>query len=68
MPGLFVEMGLTNFLPRLASNHGDPPDLCLLDSWDYMHETPHPASPTVFFLNTLVFRPHPEPVKSEWSY
>jgi hypothetical protein len=22
------------FLPRLASNH-DPPDLCLLSSWDY---------------------------------
>jgi hypothetical protein len=28
--GIF-EIGLTNYLPRLASNC-DPPDLCLLDS------------------------------------
>jgi hypothetical protein len=26
-------------LPGLASNH-DPPDLCLLSSWDYRHEPP----------------------------
>jgi hypothetical protein len=32
---LLVEM---NFLPGLASNH-EPPDLCLLSSWEYRLES-----------------------------
>jgi hypothetical protein len=31
--------GLANFLPVLASNH-NPPNLYLLNSWDYRHEPP----------------------------
>jgi hypothetical protein len=33
MMGVF-EVGLTNYLPELALNC-NPPDLCLLSSWDY---------------------------------
>jgi hypothetical protein len=35
----FSRQGLANYLLRLASNC-DPPDLCLLSSWDYRHEPP----------------------------
>jgi hypothetical protein len=35
---LLVEMGLVNFLPTMMSMH-DPPDLYLLSSWDYKHES-----------------------------
>jgi hypothetical protein len=38
-------------LPGLASNH-DPPDLCLLSSWDDRCETPA-SSPPLFFLKKL---------------
>jgi hypothetical protein len=34
---------LTNFFPRLASNH-NPPEFHLLSSWDYREETPYLAS------------------------
>jgi hypothetical protein len=34
-----------NYLPKVALNH-DPPDLCLLSSWDYRRE---PLVP--YFLN-----------------
>jgi hypothetical protein len=33
----FSRYGLENFLPGLASN-GNPPDLCVLGSWDYRYE------------------------------
>jgi hypothetical protein len=39
VPGLFFEMGLTNFLPRLASNQC-PPKLHFLSSWDDWHVPP----------------------------
>jgi hypothetical protein len=34
---VFSRYILTNYLPRLASNH-HPPDFCLLSSWDYRCE------------------------------
>jgi hypothetical protein len=40
-PDLFVEMG-SNFLPELAFNL-NPPNLCLLCSWDYSCEPLCPA-------------------------
>jgi hypothetical protein len=43
---------LWNYLPRVALNR-DPPDLCLLSSWDYRHEPPAPS--TCFFLTTSKF-------------
>jgi hypothetical protein len=47
---LLVEMGvLITFLPRLSSNH-DPPNLCLLSSWDYRWEPVGPAPLTFVFL------------------
>jgi hypothetical protein len=36
-------MGLTNFLPGLASSH-NPPSLHFPHSCDYRHESPHLAS------------------------
>jgi hypothetical protein len=48
--------GLTNFLPVLDSNC-DPPNLCLLSSWDCKHELPCPAlgfsNTKIVFGNTL---------------
>jgi hypothetical protein len=38
---------IENYLPELASNR-DPPDFCLLSSWDYRHE-PLVPSPTGIF-------------------
>jgi hypothetical protein len=46
---LFVEVESHNFLPRLALNLR-PPDLCLLNCWDYRHVSPCPA-PEILFLN-----------------
>jgi hypothetical protein len=43
--------GLINFLPRLAENL-DPPDLCLLSSWDYRHE-PLCLAGNTFYITTL---------------
>jgi hypothetical protein len=40
---IFVRV-LQNYLPGLASNH-DPPDLCLLSSWDYRCEPLAPGFP-----------------------
>jgi hypothetical protein len=41
--GYFLRQGLKNYLPGLALNL-DPPDLCLLSSWDYRREPPAPSS------------------------
>jgi hypothetical protein len=40
---LFFKIGFANYLPRLASNL-NPPDLCLLSSWDYRGEPLVPGS------------------------
>jgi hypothetical protein len=44
--GYFGDGGLANYLPRLALNQS-PPNLSLLSSWDYRHETLAP-SPSEF--------------------
>jgi hypothetical protein len=50
MMGFFeIEFLVINYLPRLASNH-DPPDLCLLSSWDCRSEPPVPGCYIVFIL------------------
>jgi hypothetical protein len=38
----FFQDRFSNYFPRLASNR-DPPDLCLLSSWDYRSEPPVPG-------------------------
>jgi hypothetical protein len=49
------------YFPRLALNR-DPPDLCLLSSWDYRLEPLCPALPDYFSL--LSFHCSPVPCKS----
>jgi hypothetical protein len=44
----FLRSGLANYLPGLALNL-DPPDLCLLSSWDYRHEPPVPGLKSSIF-------------------
>jgi hypothetical protein len=44
--GFFRNYFLVNYLPGLASNF-DPPDLCLLSSYDYRHE---PLAPSICLL------------------
>jgi hypothetical protein len=41
-----------NYLPELALNH-NPPDLCLLRSWNPSHEPPAPGSILTFWLLVL---------------
>jgi hypothetical protein len=41
-PAYWLKWGLHNFLFGVALNY-DPPDLCLLSSYDYGHESTHPA-------------------------
>jgi hypothetical protein len=41
-----------NYLPELASNH-DPPDLCLLSSWDYGREPLAPGKTEHFCFKTF---------------
>jgi hypothetical protein len=46
-PGLLFVTGFwrhchSNYLPGLALNH-DPPDLCLLNSWDDRRQPPEPS-------------------------
>jgi hypothetical protein len=47
----FFDMGLVNYLPRLALNY-DSPDLCLLSSYDYRHvpPVPHPAGGSFYYF------------------
>jgi hypothetical protein len=45
--GIFELGSLLNYLPGLASNR-DPPDLCLLSSWDYRRE--HAVSSQYFMV------------------
>jgi hypothetical protein len=39
--GIF-KIGYMSYLPKLALNH-NPPDLCLLSSWDYRRDPPVPG-------------------------
>jgi hypothetical protein len=55
--------GLTNFLPRLALNH-DPPDLCLLISWDYRCGLQCPVIIFIFLLLFFLKKEHKTPGKS----
>jgi hypothetical protein len=48
----FSRWGLTNYLPGLALNH-DPPDLCLLSSWDYRCGPPCQASDFSFSFTDI---------------
>jgi hypothetical protein len=43
-----------NYLPGLALN-SDPPDLCLLSSWDYRDEPPAPGLLQIFLKKTFKF-------------
>jgi hypothetical protein len=52
--GIF-EIGSLNYLPGLASNC-DPPDLCLLSSWDYRHEPLAPSSSSLFLNEYINFK------------
>jgi hypothetical protein len=45
----FLREDLTNYLPRLALNH-DPPDLCLLSSWDDRRAPLAPSRPRLFLI------------------
>jgi hypothetical protein len=51
---VFSRWGLVNYLPRLASNP-NPPDLCLLSSWDYWHEPLAPGSTFIFIYLLFIF-------------
>jgi hypothetical protein len=37
-----LSQDFANYLPGLTLNQ-DPPDLCLLGSWDYRYEPPAPS-------------------------
>jgi hypothetical protein len=52
--GFFSRLGLANYLSRLASNC-DPPDLCLLSSWDYRCEL---SVPGLYCI--ILTEPYPE--------
>jgi hypothetical protein len=45
----FFKVGSCELFAQLALNH-DPPDLCLLSSWDYRYAQSCPASDNSFFL------------------
>jgi hypothetical protein len=45
------QIGVANYLPGLVLNH-NPPDLCLLSSWDYRCE-PQVPDPIFDFEETL---------------
>jgi hypothetical protein len=56
--GIFEIGSCKLFAPGLALNC-DPPDLCLLSSWDYRRDHQCPASDSILMLNCLLaFRSH----------
>jgi hypothetical protein len=52
----WLQWGLLNFLPGLASNC-DPPDLCLPSSWDNRNDSLIPASKLFFIPAVVSFLP-----------
>jgi hypothetical protein len=55
----FLRYDLTNYLTRPAWNC-DPPDLCLLNGWDYRREPQHLAGLLHFKSNCVEVRAHLE--------
>jgi hypothetical protein len=53
----FFEIGSLNYFPGLALNR-DPPDLCLLSSWDYRRGSLVPDS--FSYSSPLCFQPRPQ--------
>jgi hypothetical protein len=52
-PAYWLRRGLANFFWLVLALDYDPPNLCLLNSWDYRHNPLHCTQPNSFFLPVL---------------